>query len=168
MSCLRLADTKICDKLVELDEQYLIKNHKIGVLLCKAGQSTEEEMYNNRDSTPAFDEFLQLLGERVCLKGFHNYRGGLDNMSDTTGTHSVYTKFRNKEVMFHVSTMLPYSNSDKQQLTRKRHIGNDLVTIIFQEPGSLPFSPNTVRSQYQHIFIIVRVINPNSYNPQYR
>lgn len=83
LNCLRLADSKIVDKLIDLDEQYLIKNHKIGVLLCKAGQSTEEEMYNNRDSTPAFDEFLQLLGDRVCLKGFHNYRGGLDNMSKT-------------------------------------------------------------------------------------
>lgn len=69
--------------------------------------------------------------------------------------------------MFHVSTMLPFSNNDRQQLTRKRHIGNDLVTIIFQEPGAPPFSPKSVRSQYQHIFIIVRVINPNSYNPQY-
>jgi hypothetical protein len=69
--------------------------------------------------------------------------------------------------MFHVSSLLPYSANDRQQLTRKRHIGNDLVTIVFQEPGSQPFSPKSVRSQYQHIFIIVRVINPNSYNPQY-
>jgi hypothetical protein len=65
--------------------------------------------------------------------------------------------------MFHVSTLLPYSVNDKQQLTRKRHIGNDLVTIIFQEPGALPFSPKTIRSHYQHIFIIVRAL-PNSSN----
>lgn len=167
LSCLRLAEPKVAEKLIELDEQYLIKNHKIGVLLCKSGQSTEEEMYNNKDSTPAFDEFLQLLGEKINLKGFQNYRGGLDNTSDTTGTHSVYTKFRNKELMFHVSTLLPFSTNDKQQLTRKRHIGNDLVTIVFQEPGSLPFSPKTIRSQYQHIFIIVRALSPNSFNTQY-
>ena len=167
LDCLRLAESKVADKLIEIDEQYLIKNHKIGILLCKSGQSTEEEMYNNRESTPAFDEFLQLLGEKVALKGFGNYRGGLDNQNDTTGSHSVYTKFRNKEIMFHVSTLLPYSNNDRQQLTRKRHIGNDLVTIVFQEPGSLPFSPKTIRSQYQHIFIIVRAMNPNSYNTQY-
>lgn len=69
--------------------------------------------------------------------------------------------------MFHVSTLLPHSNNDKQQLTRKRHIGNDLVTIIFQEPGSLPFSPRTIRSHFQHIFIVVRAYNPNTVHTQY-
>jgi hypothetical protein len=166
-NCLKLADTKANEKLMQLDEQYITKNYKIGVLLCKTAQSTEEEMYNNRESTPAFDEFLQLLGDRVCLKGFNHYKGGLDTKTDTTGTHSIYTKFRDKEIMFHVSTLLPFTLNDKQQLTRKRHIGNDVVTIVFQEPGSLPFSPKSIRSHYQHIFIIVRAINPNTSNTQY-
>jgi hypothetical protein len=161
------ADSKCIDKLIELDEQYIIKNHKVGILLCKAGQSSEEDMYNNKETTPAFDEFLQLIGKKVRLKGFTGYRGGLDNANDTTGTHSLHAKFRDKEIMFHVSTLLPYSSNDRQQLTRKRHIGNDLVTIVFQEPGSLPFSPKSVRSQYQHIFIVVRVINPNTCHTQY-
>lgn len=69
--------------------------------------------------------------------------------------------------MFHVSTMLPFTQNDRQQLTRKRHIGNDVVTIIFQEEGSLPFSPKNIRSHFQHIFIIVRVLNPNTPNTQY-
>jgi hypothetical protein len=167
LNCLRLADSKLNEKLMKLDEQCVIKTHKIGVLLCKAGQSTEEEMYNNRESTPAFDEFLQLLGEKIQLKGFAHYRGVLDTANDTTGTHSVYTRFRDKELMCHVSTLLPYSNNDKQQLTRKRHIGNDLVTIVFQEPGSLPFSPRSIRSHFQHIFIVVRAYNPNTVNTQY-
>uniref|UniRef100_A0A158Q804 Rap-GAP domain-containing protein n=1 Tax=Elaeophora elaphi TaxID=1147741 RepID=A0A158Q804_9BILA len=47
-----------------------------------------------------------------------------------------------------------------EQLARKRHIGNDMVTVIFQEPGALPFSPITVRSHFQHVFIIVRANNP--------
>ena len=47
---------------------------------------------------------------------------------------------------------------NKQQVDRKRHIGNDVITIIFQEPGAAPFSPaeSGVRSQFQHIFVIVR------------
>lgn len=49
-----------------------------------------------------------------------------------TGTESVYTRFRQKEIMFHVSTLLPYTVGDLQQLQRKRHIGNDIVAIIFQ------------------------------------
>lgn len=30
-------------------------------------------------SSPAFDEFLDLLGQRVRLKGFEKYRAQLDN-----------------------------------------------------------------------------------------
>ncbi|MEE6525206.1 hypothetical protein FKM82_025074, partial [Ascaphus truei] len=62
--------------------------------------------------------------------------------------------------MFHVSTMLPYTASNSQQLLRKRHIGNDIVTIVFQEPGALPFTPLTIRSHFQHVFLVVRAHNP--------
>lgn len=54
------------------------------------------------------------------------------------------------------------------QLLRKRHIGNDIVTIIFQEPGALPFTPQNIRSHFQHVFVIVRVHNPCSDNTCYR
>lgn len=33
-----------------------------------------------------------------------------------TGTESVYCNFRNKEIMFHVSTKLPYTEGDAQQV----------------------------------------------------
>uniref|UniRef100_A0A1I8F4Y7 Rap-GAP domain-containing protein n=1 Tax=Macrostomum lignano TaxID=282301 RepID=A0A1I8F4Y7_9PLAT len=36
----------------------------------------------------------------------------------------------------------------------------NIVTIVFQEPGALAFSPRTVRSQFQHVFIVVRAHNP--------
>jgi len=49
-----------------------------GVMYCRNGQSTEEEMYNNEEAGPAFNEFLDLIGQRVRLKGFDKYTGGLD------------------------------------------------------------------------------------------
>ena len=88
--------------------------------------------------------------------------------ADTTGECSVYTGFKDTEVMFHVSTLLPHTASNKQQLLRKRHIGNDIVTIIFQEPGCEQFSPRCIRSHFQHIFVIVRVENPNTKFTKYR
>ncbi|MEE6492767.1 hypothetical protein FKM82_016628 [Ascaphus truei] len=132
---------------------------KVGIMYCKAGQSTEEEMYNNEAAGPAFEEFLQLLGERVRLKGFEKYKAQLDTKTDSTGTHSLYTTYKDYEIMFHVSTMLPYTPNNKQQLLRKRHIGNDIVTIVFQEPGAQPFSPKNIRSHFQHVFVIVRAHN---------
>ena len=43
---------------------------KVGILYCRAGQGSEEEMYNNQEAGPAFMQFLTLLGDVVRLKGF--------------------------------------------------------------------------------------------------
>uniref|UniRef100_A0A8U8CLJ6 Uncharacterized protein n=1 Tax=Geospiza parvula TaxID=87175 RepID=A0A8U8CLJ6_GEOPR len=168
--CLRLAlaTPKVPEQLLKLDEQGLCRRHKVGILYCKAGQSSEEEMYNNEAAGPALDEFLTLLGEKVSLKSFTKYAAQLDTKTDSTGTHSLYTTYQDYEIMFHVSTMLPYTPNNRQQLLRKRHIGNDIVTIIFQEPGALPFTPQNIRSHFQHVFIIVRAHQPCSDNVSYR
>nr|XP_048306145.1 signal-induced proliferation-associated 1-like protein 2 isoform X4 [Myodes glareolus] len=169
IQCLRQAASspKVPEQLLKLDEQGLSFQHKIGILYCKAGQSTEEEMYNNETAGPAFEEFLDLLGQRVRLKGFNKYRAQLDNKTDSTGTHSLYTTYKDFELMFHVSTLLPYMPNNRQQLLRKRHIGNDIVTIVFQEPGALPFTPKNIRSHFQHVFVIVKVHNPCTENVCY-
>uniref|UniRef100_A0A8D2LG03 Signal-induced proliferation-associated 1 n=1 Tax=Varanus komodoensis TaxID=61221 RepID=A0A8D2LG03_VARKO len=159
LQCFRLASNspKVPETLLKLDEQGLSFQRKVGVLYCLAGQSSEEDMYNNENAGPTFQEFLNLLGDRVCLRGFDKYRAQLDTKNDSTGTHSLYTMYQDYEIMFHVSTMLPYTPNNQQQLLRKRHIGNDIVTIIFQEPGALPFTPCMIRSQFQHVFIVVRM-----------
>ncbi|XP_053123932.1 signal-induced proliferation-associated 1-like protein 3 isoform X2 [Hemicordylus capensis] len=167
--CLRLALNvpKVTEQLRKLDEQGLCRKHKVGVLYCKASQSSEEEMYNNEEAGPALEEFLALLGEKVSLRGFSKYAAQLDTKTDSTGTHSLYTTCQGYELMFHVSTMLPYTPNNRQQLLRKRHIGNDIVTIIFQEPGALPFTPQNIRSHFQHVFVIVRAQNPCTENVCY-
>lgn len=70
----------------------------------------------SENGSPAFEEFLDFLGQRVRLKGFDQYRGGLDVRGDTTGTHSIYVKYQAHEIMFHVSTLLPFTPSNKQQV----------------------------------------------------
>lgn len=65
---------------------------------------------------PAFEEFLDMLGQRVRLKGFDKYKGGLDNKGDTTGQFSLYTNYQQYEIMFHVSTMLPFTSNNRQQV----------------------------------------------------
>ena len=38
-------------------------------------------------------------------------------VADTTGEYSIYTEFKDTEIMFHVSTLLPYTPSNKQQVS---------------------------------------------------
>jgi len=76
--------------------------------------------------------------------------------NDSTGTHSIYTKFRELEIMFHVSTLLPYQHGDIQRVERKRHIGNDVVTIIFKH-GSDPFNPACITTHFTHVFCVIQI-----------
>uniref|UniRef100_A0A2I3T6E2 GTPase-activating Rap/Ran-GAP domain-like protein 3 n=1 Tax=Pan troglodytes TaxID=9598 RepID=A0A2I3T6E2_PANTR len=142
-------------------------NFKFGVLFAKDGQLTDDEMFSNEIGSEPFQKFLNLLGDTITLKGWTGYRGGLDTKNDTTGIHSVYTVYQGHEIMFHVSTMLPYSKENKQQVERKRHIGNDIVTIVFQEgeESSPAFKPSMIRSHFTHIFALVRY---NQQNDNYR
>ena len=65
-----------------------------------------------------FDKLLSFLGDRVTLRGFDRFLGGLDSNNDLTGKESVYTEFEGNEIMFHVSTLLPYTDNDHQQVSR--------------------------------------------------
>ena len=96
----------------------------------------------------------------------YSYRGGLDTRHGQTGDSAVYEVFRGREVLFHVASLLPYSPGDSQQLQRKRHIGNDIVAIIFQEEPT-PFSPDMIASHFLHAFIVVQVIDPCTPNTRY-
>uniref|UniRef100_A0A8C3XL34 GTPase activating Rap/RanGAP domain like 3 n=1 Tax=Chelydra serpentina TaxID=8475 RepID=A0A8C3XL34_CHESE len=142
-------------------------NFKFGVLYSKDGQLTDDEMFSNETGSDSFQRLLNLLGDTITLKGWTGYRGGLDTKNDTTGIYSIYTVYQGHEIMFHVSTMLPYSKENKQQVERKRHIGNDIVTIVFQEgeESSPAFKPSMIRSHFTHIFALVRY---NKQNDSYR
>jgi hypothetical protein len=62
-----------------------------------------------------------------------------------------------------------FSESDEQKLDRKRHIGNDLVVIIYWEgPGS--FDASKLVTQMCHVFIVFERIPslPGSQVPRYR
>ena len=109
------------------------------MIYVKENQYTEEDILDNNEASPLFEEFLQILGETVKLKGFDRYKGGLDTVHDLTGFQSVFTQWRGIEVMFHVSTLLPHEDNDPQKLQRKRHIGNDIVAIVTTPSGGVLF-----------------------------
>ncbi|XP_075435101.1 GTPase-activating Rap/Ran-GAP domain-like protein 3 isoform X4 [Ascaphus truei] len=162
-----ILNPEIQKDLLVFEEQEGSVNFKFGVLYAKDGQLTDDEMFSNEVGNESFQKLLHLLGDTITLKSWIGYRGGLDTKNDTTGIHSVYTVYQGHEIMFHVSTMLPYSKENKQQVERKRHIGNDIVTIVFQEgeESSPSFKPSMIRSHFTHIFALVRY---NKQNDSYR
>ncbi|XP_055856692.1 uncharacterized protein LOC129919732 isoform X1 [Episyrphus balteatus] len=151
----QLPDTP--EELLKLDQVFIKSELKVGVIFVKEDQYTEEQILDNNENSSLFEEFLQLLGDRCRLRGFDKYKGGLDTVHDLTGLYSVYTNWRNIEIMFHVSTLLPYEKHDPQKLQRKRHIGNDIVCVVFLEADNTRFSPACIKSHFLHTFILVRV-----------
>ncbi|KAK2145077.1 hypothetical protein LSH36_704g00039 [Paralvinella palmiformis] len=176
-----IINPEIQKDLLLLEEQEGSVNFKFGVIYAKDGQTSDDEMYSNEEGSNEFYRFCRLLGERVKLKGWEKYRGGLDTKSDTTGKESIYTVYEGHEVMFHISTLLPYSKDNRQQLVdqsrwrtyegrlygrrftpsfvcfqveRKRHIGNDIVNIIYVDCDSCQtpsFKPLMMKTHFTRI-----------------
>jgi hypothetical protein len=179
---------KIEKELLKLDEHRTSFQYKTGLLYIRDGQSTEAEWFGNNETTESFKRFCSILGHIVDLKDHKGFHGGLDTKNDNTGERSLYTQWNydavkecaieptptgtgNRknpdmlefEIMFHVSPFLPFTAGDDQQIQRKRHIGNDLVSIAFidryTDQSSLSmetiFDPQLIRSQFLQVYIIV-------------
>ncbi|KAG9321389.1 hypothetical protein KVV02_005762 [Mortierella alpina] len=161
-------------ELAKFDETMLRFNYKFGVLLVLPGQTREEDWFSNQmESSTNFQAFLEhgVLGQKVALKGFDRFSAGLDTRCNSplciiplnrlvgeAGEYSYYDTWgEGFEIMYHVSTLLPYNTADRQQIQRKRHIGNDIVCIVFVD-GDQPFVPNAIKSQFLHIFVVIRQI----------
>lgn len=129
---------------------------QIGVVYCKADQTNEQEFFNNVETSEEFEEFLRLLGDKIDLLDWPHHSGGLDTQKGRSGTHSVYTRWKDIEIMFHVSTLLPLYKKDPQQLERKKHIGNDRVVIVFKD-GNKPMPPDSIHSKSNQIVILLQV-----------
>ncbi|XP_068771975.1 rap1 GTPase-activating protein 1 isoform X2 [Struthio camelus] len=153
--------------IVAFDEHVISNNFKFGVIYQKLGQTSEEELFGTTEESPAFVEFLDFLGQKVKLQDFKGFRGGLDVTHGQTGTESVYCHFRDKEIMFHVSTKLPYTEGDAQQLQRKRHIGNDIVAVVFQDENT-PFVPDMIASNFLHAYVVVQLEQAGSQGTLYK
>ncbi|XP_046850590.1 rap1 GTPase-activating protein 1-like isoform X2 [Xenia sp. Carnegie-2017] len=158
---------KASSLIMRFDEHGHAEKFKVGVVYQRPRQINESEFFNNKSCSKAMYDFLQILGDEIELFGFKGYNGGLDTKNHQTGRKSVYTKYKGREIMFHVSTMLPHTSGDVQQLQRKRHIGNDIITFVFQDENT-PFCPSSIRSSFLHIFFVVQVVEPYTNNTRYK
>lgn len=168
--------------LLRLERSYRVNAYKFGVLYCRDGQTDENDMFANTLLSKDYENFLGWLGEEITLEGWNRFRGGLDvasklliasllliifcslsffSIENSTGLRSVFTTYRSYEIMFHVATMLPYQRADEQQLERKRHLGNDVVLIVYKE-GQGKFNPLCIHSEFNHVFIVVQKLEDDS------
>ena len=114
----KASSPNIEQELLKIDETFVKNKHKVGLIQVKPGQTNEEDIFSNAHEPGPFDEFLNMIGQRVKLLGFKKFLGGLDGDRNFTGEDSVFVEYKDLEVMFHVSTLMPYTENDPQQVKK--------------------------------------------------
>ena len=64
---------------------------KFGIIYQKACQVNEDDIFQNRDRSQRFEEFLDFLGNRIKLEEHTGYAGGLDTKYNQT-TKQIMSK----------------------------------------------------------------------------
>ena len=67
------------DELLKLDQVFVKSELKVGLIYVQSHQvNSEEAILGNRYESSLFVEFMSIIGDRIRLKGFDKYKGGLD------------------------------------------------------------------------------------------
>ncbi|CAL4134917.1 unnamed protein product [Meganyctiphanes norvegica] len=132
------------------------ETHKIGVLYIAPGQTNEQQILSNTCGSLRYMHFLQGLGSVLELSEVVQeeiFLGGLD-VKGIDGSLVYIWHDDVMQVVFHVATLMPTRESDPKCNGKKRHIGNDYVTIVYNESGH-PYNINTIKGQFNHTVVEV-------------
>ncbi|PHH79303.1 hypothetical protein CDD80_5204 [Ophiocordyceps camponoti-rufipedis] len=137
------------------DRNSSLDGHKVGVIYIGEGQTKEADILANVIGSRDYLAFLNSLGTLTKLKGATFNTQGLDREYDSDGEYTFCWRDRVTEIVFHVTTQMPTDlERDAQCTMKKRHIGNDFVSIIFNDSG-LPFRFDTFPSQFNFVNIVI-------------
>lgn len=130
---------------------------KIGVIYVHNGQVDQQEILANDLSSRSrrYAEFVESLGWIVDLASHRGYCGGLDR-GYSAGRYFPFWANHNISIAYHDITLMPTKSKeeDRQQIHKKRHVGNDIVHIVWVEDSD-EYDTSTITSQFNDVHIIV-------------
>lgn len=130
-------NARLLTSITNLDRIQPYETHKIGILYVGPGQATDEiEILANQHGSTRYVQFLQSLGSLIKLKDADEsiFLGGLDRNGEN-GNFAYIWQDDVTQVVFHVATLMPTKSSDPKFTSKKQHIGNNYVTIVYNESG---------------------------------
>uniref|UniRef100_A0A8C0J7D5 Tuberin n=1 Tax=Chelonoidis abingdonii TaxID=106734 RepID=A0A8C0J7D5_CHEAB len=136
-----------------LDQIPSYDTHKIAVLYVGEGQIA---ILSNEHGSYRYTEFLTGLGKLIELKDCQPdkiYLGGLD----VCGEDGQFTYCWHDDIMqaiFHIATLMPTKDLDKYRCDKKRHLGNDFVSIVYNDSGE-DFKLGTIKGQFNFVHVII-------------
>lgn len=128
------------------------ETHTIGVIYIRQGQAgNETEILRNCYGSHRYVEFLKQLGTVIKLHDADPqvvFLGGLEQNGED-GKFAYVWQDDVIRVAFHVTTLMPNKDSDPNCNNKKRHIGNNNVTIVYNESGE-EYNFNTIKVKRSH------------------
>jgi len=138
--------------------------HKVGVLYVGPGQANNEtEILRNQYGSPRYVEFLQRLGTLINLPEAdrqHVFLGGLDT-NGNDGKFAYIWQDDIMQVIFHVATLMPNNPNDPHGNSKKLHIGNNYVTIVYNDSGE-DYNFQTIKAQFNYAVVVVEPLEHGS------
>lgn len=137
------------------------ETHKVGVLYVGPGQcNNETEILRNRYGSVRYVEFLHRLGTLISLRDADPqsfFLGGLaQNGND--GKFAYIWQDDVMQVIFHVATLMPCKERDPACNNKKMHIGNNFVSIVYNESGE-DYTIGTIKGQFNYANIIIEPLD---------
>lgn len=139
-----------------LDATPTLETHKIGVVYVGQGQKKGTEILRNPHGSVRYTGFLDTLGTMLRLRGSTEYCGGLDTAEDRDGEYTYVWRDALTSVVFHVATLMPSREDDEHMINKMRYIGNDHVTIVFNDDDE-PFRRSSLSGAVNFVYIVVDV-----------
>ncbi|KAK2584988.1 hypothetical protein KPH14_008518 [Odynerus spinipes] len=152
--------TAVQRAVTNLDRIQPYETHKIGVLYVGPGQASNEvEILANQHGSVRYMEFLQRLGTLIRLKDVDEsvFLGGLDRNGEN-GNFAYIWQDDVTQVAFHVATLMPTKPSDPKCTSKKQHIGNNYVTVVYNESGE-PYNIQTVKGQFNYACVVIQPLD---------
>ncbi|EFN68657.1 Tuberin [Camponotus floridanus] len=152
--------TAIQRAVTNLDRIQPYETHKIGVLYVGPGQaSNETEILANQHGSLRYTEFLHRLGTLIRLKDVDEnvFLGGLDRNGEN-GDFAYIWQDDVTQVAFHVATLMPTKASDPKCTSKKTHIGNNYVTLVYNESDEA-YNIQTVKGQFNYACVVIQPLD---------
>lgn len=138
----------------------VLTSHKVGILYVARNQKFEAEILANQSACAEFYHLLKGLGYVLKLEGNQkDFLGGLDSENGVDGKYSYNWKDQLSQIIFHINILMPtMKEQDPLGVQKKKHIGNDFVTIIFNDSDS-DYDFETIPGQFNFYQILVTPTN---------
>ncbi|XP_058838559.1 tuberin isoform X2 [Topomyia yanbarensis] len=159
-----LMDKETSDRAIHLlDLIAPFEKHKIGVLYVGPGQvGSEIDILKNRYGSLRYAKFLRKLGTLVAIKEAKEHNFFID--LECNGKDGKFTYIWQDDIVqvtFHVATLMPNHKHDPNCNEKKKHIGNDFVSIVYNESGE-EYDLKTIKAQFNYACVVIEPIELES------